>query len=162
MELHDCIPEHQTGQRTLAEIFLLLSKRKGFRSGLRSISHLTSLVVVHHSDLKDSYAESWFSSCIFLEECSWLILVSWTCLYLQSLKIMFESSPSHFIGVLPSVVSSENAINIIYIPASWSSSRYSVFRKMKKFSLELDLGLTTAKPCLMYPFTVGNESLITT
>lgn len=59
MELHDCIPEHQTRQRTLAEIFLLLSKRKGFRSsGLRSISHLTSLVVVHHSDLQDSYAES--------------------------------------------------------------------------------------------------------
>lgn len=158
-----CIPEHQTRQKTLTVILLLLSKRKGFRSsGLRSISHLTSLVDVHHSDLQDCYAESWFSSGICLMECSCLILVSWSCLYLQSLKTTFEFSPSHFIGVLPSVVSSANVINIIYIPASWSSSRYSVFRKMKIFSLEPDLGLTSAKPCLMYPFTVKNECLIAT
>lgn len=153
-----CIPEHQTRQRTLAEILLLLSKRIFW-----SISQLTSsLVDVHHSDLQDCYAESWFSSCICLMKCSWLILVSFTCLCLQSLKITFEFSPSHFIGVLPRVVSSANAINIIYIPSSWSSSRYSVFRKMKIFSLEPDLGLTFAKPHLMYLFTVKNESLITT
>lgn len=158
-----CIPEHPTTHRTLAEILLLLSKRKGFRSsGLGFVSHLTSLVDVHHSDLQDCYVESWFSSCICLVECFWLILVSWTCLCLQSLQIKFEFSPSHFIGVLPSVVSSANVINTIYIPASWSSSRYSLFRKMKIFSLEPDLGLTSAKPHLMYPFTVKNESLITT
>lgn len=157
-----CIPEHQTRQSTLAEILLLLSERKGFwSSGLRSISHLTSLVDVHCSDL-DCYAESRFSSCICLMEYSWLILVSWACVCLQSLKIMFEFSPSQFIGVLSNVVSSANVVNIIYIPASWSSSRYSVFRKMKIFSLELDLGLTSAKPCLMHPFTVKNEFLITT
>lgn len=158
-----CIPEHPTTHRTLAEILLLLSKRKGFRSsGLGFVSHLTSLVDVHHSDLQDCYVESWFSSCICLMECFWLTLVSWTCLCLQSLQIKFEFSPSHFIGVLPSVVSSANVINTIYIPASWSSSRYSLFRKMKIFSLEPDLGLTSAKPHLMYPFTVKNESLITT
>lgn len=159
----NCIPEHQSKQRTLAGTLLLLSKRKGLRSsGLRPISHLTSVVGVHHSDLQDCYAESWFSSCICLLECSWLILVSWTCLYLQSLKITFEFSPSHFIGVLPRVVSSANVISIIYIPASWSSSSYFVFRKMKILSLEPDLGLTFAKPHLMYLFTVKNESLITT
>lgn len=87
-----CIPEHQTRHRTLAEILLLLSKRKGFRSsGLRSISHLPSLVGVHCSDLQDCYAESWFSSYICLMECSCLIWVSWTCLYLQSLKIPLNS-----------------------------------------------------------------------
>lgn len=89
-----CNQEPQTRHSTPAEILLLLSKRKGFRSsGLRSISHLTSPIDVHPCDLQDCYAESWFSSCICQVDCSWLTLVSWTCLYLQPLKIMLNSLP---------------------------------------------------------------------
>jgi len=73
-----------------------------------------------------------------------------------------ECSPSPFIAILLSLLSSANVINIIYIPASWSSSRYSLFRKMKILSLEPDLGLISAKPHMMYTFTVKNEPLITT
>lgn len=69
-----------------------------------------------------------------------------------------EFSLSPFTEVLASLIWSANVINFIYIPVSWSLFRHFVSRKMKIFSLEPGLGLTSARHCLMYPFTVKNDN----
>lgn len=72
-----------------------------------------------------------------------------------------EFSPP-FITVLPHLVSSANVINIICIPASWSSSRYSVSRNIQIFFIRTGSRTDLCKTPLDISFRCENESLITT
>lgn len=72
-----------------------------------------------------------------------------------------EFSPP-FITVFPHLVSSANVINIICIPASWSSSRYSVSGNIQIFFIRTGSRTDLCKTPLDVSFPCENETLITT